>query len=454
MQMLETVKKLTAIQNGGKLDFGHCIHLAFEELVNQHYTRIKNLMHWFPKDQKSDTGTDFWTGHKRFPQIPEFDVENLLTGTYLFTAANLYAFAFGLNQVQDFKQFIVLAKKCNLKIPTWEPPKGPAVKIDEETEEKKKKEGEENLSSFHQQEKLNALIQELKNIDTSKFPTIRAIEFEKDDDKNFHIDYITACANARAWNYRIKESSRHEVKITAGKIIAALATTTAMITGLVELEFYKLKLGLHHLYEDAFYNANFNLAVPSQFQFFQPETAIRHKKETKEDETKDAQENEAKEMITYVPYPDQWTSWDQLVVDKGNLTIQELVDIFPNLFWSPSLRWGVQIKLLFKAGALEEGKLLYNGSIGLRSTAMNEKLLARPGVSEAQKKQLTEQIRQTETFNANIKQGRNSKVIDRYIELYGPLVSDQRKYVILNGDFEDPNGHIAVLPNIKFIFKH
>jgi len=446
--MLETVKKLSAIQNGNKVDFTHCIRLAFDELVTQHYTRIKNLMYWFPKDQKTDTGTDFWTGHKRFPQIPEFDVENLLTGTYLFTAANLYAFAFGIEQVQEFKQFIALAKKCNLQIPKWEPPKGPAVKVDEdETEEKKKKEGEEN-SSFHQQEKVNALIAELKQIDTSKLVQLKATEFEKDDDKNFHIDYITACANARAWNYRIKESNRHEVKITAGKIIAALATTTAMITGLVELEFYKLKLGLHHLYEDAFYNANFNLAVPSQFQFFQPETAIRHKKETKQDETKDAQENEEKEMITYVPYPDQWSSWDVLTVDKGNLTVQELVDLFPTWFW------GVKVKLLFKAGALEEGKLLYNGSIGLRSTAMNEKLLARPGVSEAQKKQLSEQIRQTEEYNANIKKGRDAKVIDRYIELYGALVSDQRKYVVLNGDFEDPNGDVAVLPNIKFVFKH
>jgi len=204
---------------------------------------------------------------------------------------------------------------------------------------------------------------------------MKETEFEKDDDMNFHIDFITACANARAWNYRIKDSPRHEVKITAGKIIAALATTTAMITGLVELEFYKLKLGLHHVYEDAFYNANFNLAVPTQFQFFQPESAIRHKKEI----VTDPSTNEAR---THVPYPDQWTTWDQLEVDRGNLTVQELVDIFPTLFW------GITPTLLFKAGAMEEGKLLYNGSQSLRNTAMDEKLLARPGASEEQKKKI------------------------------------------------------------------
>ena len=28
------------------------------------------------------------------------------------------------------------------------------------------------------------------------------VEFEKDDDSNFHMDFITACSNLRASNYR------------------------------------------------------------------------------------------------------------------------------------------------------------------------------------------------------------------------------------------------------------
>jgi len=422
--------------------------LAFDELVNQHYTRIKNLMYWFPKDQKTDSGTDFWSGHKRFPQVPDFDVKSPLIASYLFTSANLYAFAFGIDQVKNLQQFESLVKKCNLQLPKWEAPKGPAVKVDEdETDQKGKDETKDgnddnaNSSANKNQEKVIALIEALKKLDNSKLKAMKETEFEKDDDMNFHIDFITACANARAWNYRIKDSPRHEVKITAGKIIAALATTTAMITGLVELEFYKLKLGLHHVYEDAFYNANFNLAVPTQFQFFQPESAIRHKKEI----VTDPSTNEAR---THVPYPDQWTTWDQLEVDRGNLTVQELVDIFPTLFW------GITPTLLFKAGAMEEGKLLYNGSQSLRNTAMDEKLLARPGASEEQKKKLTEQIRQAKEYNANIKKGRDSKVVDRFIQLYGPLVSEKRPYLILNGDFEDQDGNVAVLPLIKFVFKH
>lgn len=36
--------------------------------------------------------------------------------------------------------------------------------------------------------------------------------FEKDDDANHHIDFITAASNLRARNYNIKEASRHAVR--------------------------------------------------------------------------------------------------------------------------------------------------------------------------------------------------------------------------------------------------
>jgi ubiquitin-activating enzyme E1 len=34
-----------------------------------------------------------------------------------------------------------------------------------------------------------------------------AVEFEKDDDKNYHIDFIHATANLRARNYKIPENT-------------------------------------------------------------------------------------------------------------------------------------------------------------------------------------------------------------------------------------------------------
>ena len=65
-------------------------------------------------------------------------------------------------------------------------------------------------------------------------------DFEKDDDDNFHIDFVTACSNLRAANYHIPSATRHKCKMIAGRIIPAIATTTASVTGLVMLEMFKV----------------------------------------------------------------------------------------------------------------------------------------------------------------------------------------------------------------------
>eukprot|EP01083_Nonionella_stella_P230750 815400_1 len=90
---------------------------------------------------------------------------------------------------------------------------------------------------------------------------LKVIEFEKDDDTNFHIDFIQCSANLRARNYRIGEKKRHEIKKIAGKIIPAIATTTAAVTGLICLEFYKLIQNDNKIIDD--YRSSYvNLALP------------------------------------------------------------------------------------------------------------------------------------------------------------------------------------------------
>lgn len=68
-------------------------------------------------------------------------------------------------------------------------------------------------------------------------------EFEKDDDTNYHIDFCTAAANCRAMCYGLPLSERTEVKSTVGRIVPALATTTAFATGNVLGALYQVMHG-------------------------------------------------------------------------------------------------------------------------------------------------------------------------------------------------------------------
>lgn len=68
----------------------------------------------------------------------------------------------------------------------------------------------------------------------SKLPSgfhLTPVVFEKDVDTNFHMDFIAGLANMRARNYKIPEVDKLKAKLIAGKIIPAIATTTAMATG-------------------------------------------------------------------------------------------------------------------------------------------------------------------------------------------------------------------------------
>lgn len=138
-------------------------------------------------------------------------------------------------------------------------------------------------------------------------------DFEKDDDSNHHIDFINASANLRARNYKITECDRNKTKMIAGKIIPAIATTTAMITGVVSNEIYKYVQGFTDVAK--FKNAFCNLALP-QIMFSQPDDIIK---------------NKSKEFdpIMCGPVecvPEDYTNYDRVDINEGSLTFQQLFD--------------------------------------------------------------------------------------------------------------------------------
>jgi len=64
-----------------------------------------------------------------------------------------------------------------------------------------------------------------------------------DKDEEDSLDFVTACANIRANIFNISQKSKFDIKSMAGNIIPAIATTNAIIAGLIVLEGLKVLQG-------------------------------------------------------------------------------------------------------------------------------------------------------------------------------------------------------------------
>lgn len=303
MDAMRYVKSMVDIQKGGKgVDFATCIQVAFEQMEAVFRTRILEVIQAGDVAEK-ESGKPYWTGTKRKPRAVEFSAEDALPMEYLYTTANMYAFVFGVDHVRNRDAFEKQVRDMDLKSAAWGGAAGKGVE---------EKEGEEEIIDPND---MDALKQELNAVDSATLVKATPHDFEKDDDSNFHIDYLTASTNLRSWNYNIRLSARHQVKVTAGRIIPALATTTAMICGLVDNEFCKLVMGMQNIGNERFYNANINLAVGSDsFSVFHPNYP--------EPGTNLKKTNLTGKGAEY----DYFTTWDKLEYD-GDLTGGELADV-------------------------------------------------------------------------------------------------------------------------------
>ncbi|KXH63979.1 ubiquitin-activating enzyme E1 [Colletotrichum salicis] len=242
--------------------FEDCVawaRILFEKEFNN---KIQQLLHNFPKDSTTSTGTPFWSGPKRAPEPLKFDPNDPTHFAFVVAAANLHAFNYNIKSPGTSKD-IYLRELENIIVPEFSPAEGVKIQANDSDPDPNADAG----SSFDDNDELQKLINSLPSPNELAGFQLQPVDFEKDDDSNHHIDFITACSNLRAANYKIEQADRHKTKFIAGKIIPAIATTTALVTGLVILELYKVIDGKDDI--EQYKNGFINLALPF-FGFSEP----------------------------------------------------------------------------------------------------------------------------------------------------------------------------------------
>ncbi|KAI3461672.1 hypothetical protein Pfo_018335 [Paulownia fortunei] len=271
-----------------------CITWARLKFEDYFANRVKQLTFTFPEDAATSTGAPFWSAPKRFPCPLQFSTTDPSHLHFIMAASILRAETFGIPVPDWVKHPKKLAEAVDkVIVPDFQPKNDVKIVTDEKATSLA-------TASVDDAAVINELIMKLEHCRKTLPPNFRMkpIQFEKDDDTNYHMDLIAALANMRARNYSIPEVDKLKAKFIAGRIIPAIATSTAMATGLVCLELYKVIDGSHKL-ED-YRNTFANLALPL-FSMAEPvpPKVVKHQNMS-------------------------WTVWDRWII-KNNPTLRELL---------------------------------------------------------------------------------------------------------------------------------
>ncbi|XP_039708144.1 ubiquitin-like modifier-activating enzyme 1, partial [Pteropus medius] len=247
----------------------------------------------------TSSGALFWSGPKRCPHPLTFDINNSLHLDYVMSAANLFAQSYGLLGSRNRADVAILLQ--SVKVPEFTPKCGVKIHVSDQ----------ELQNADASVDEDDTCLQELKAMlpNPEMLPGFKMypVKFEKDDDSNFHMDFIVAAASLRAENYNIPPADRYKSKLVAGKIIPAIATTSAAVVGLVCLELYKVVQGHQQL--ESYKNSFINLALPF-FTFSEPLAVPRHQYNNQE-----------------------WTLWDRFEVqglqpNGEEMTLRQFLNYF------------------------------------------------------------------------------------------------------------------------------
>jgi len=426
-----------------------CVELTMEHFTQYFRDDVKNLIHAFPensrvqdKKTKEDKGP-FWHGRRRFPRPHEFDTSNHDHVEFVYRTTSIYASIFGLEQPGKEE---VISLATEVRIPQWKPKDKMDIEIDED---KEKKEEKKSGVSDDEYEEIKAMRKEVEAIDISKLANLHPAEFEKDDDTNHHVDWITSASNLRGWTRRLEPSTRAHCRMVAGRIIAAIATATAAITGFVFLEIYKLIMKTEDPNEYRW--STINLAT-NVFAIELPADPVES--QTREEKYTVEEAGEIKNLTRKITcVPKTFTVYDFIEMKEGkDITLESFVKKFKETH-------SLKITMLTKYGKSKKGKMLYqeiNSKFYENQKKFNERML-RMMKNALQKQRVQKALDGANAMLAEAEKQKSMTILESYKAQYGEFEDPKRTCLVLSASVEPTDrelgdGETIDIPPIKFYF--
>ena len=278
-----TLKNLLIIKT--KNSFEYCLDMGVYHYIENYIHKIEEILKEKPENYKLENGSLFWAGSRIMPHPLIFDLNDKYCINYIKT------FAILLSQCLGISVNNVIIDNIKLEI--------------------KKLYESKNFYKLFEKKAYIELIEEINSLIKGKnfeniMKEINPLIFEKDDDTNNQIDFIQASANLKAKNFNLGEASWLKVKLTAGRIVPSIPTTSSAITGFISFQIYPLLM--QNIKLESLNTINFDLGIPS-FIIQKP-----FEVENFEDENKD--------NVILKVIPENTNLWSKLKIN-GPMTINE-----------------------------------------------------------------------------------------------------------------------------------
>ena len=310
----ERLKKINEVFEYSKMaiekDFEKCIEKGLNQYNTNFHNKILDLIELHKKE--SD---EFWTGDKRFPHPISFNKDDKYSLLFIKKYAQILARSLSIPIIDDDEEIIKIIFKIKVEKyipkPIGDTKKSSGGNIKKMTREEFKAKQKQICEIIDNKKKeINSYFNSIGQIINSDI--VKLEEFDKDDDKKGHIEFLYAFTNLRAENYNIEKCDFSKVKMISGKIVPAIASTTAAIVGIVALQLYIFKAT-----EDIKYLRNCYFDLARNVICFENPRMSKY--------IKDGNDKLEKNQKKFKLIPDKFSIWDYLTINES-FSIKNFID--------------------------------------------------------------------------------------------------------------------------------